>query len=135
MGKKILSVVAGLLVNALVVFLVETIGHFIFPHPEGYEKILELSKEEMKVMMDSLSTGNHLFMILGWTLGPFIGAVVASKILPNYWKTSSFVIGVIVALMLVLMNSMIPHPTWLITIGIILPVPLAYFGGKVFGEE
>jgi hypothetical protein len=135
MGKKILAVVVGLLVNAFVVFLVEMIGHLIISSPEGYERIIEFSLEERKEMMASLSMGAYLFLLAGWALGPFVGGMVASKILPDYWKTSSFVIGVMVALMLVLLNSTIPHPTWLITIGIVLPVPMAYFGGKMFGQE
>lgn len=135
MGKKILSVVAGLFVNALVVFLVEMIGHMIIPPPEGYERILELSIEEREAMMASLGTGSLAFMLVGWALGAFIGGAVASKILPSYWKTSSFAIGVIVALMVLILNFTIPHPTWLIMIGLALPVPMAYLGGKMFGEK
>ncbi|MGK0387637.1 MAG: MFS family permease [Maribacter sp.] len=135
MGNKILAVVVGLFVNALIVFLVETISHLIIPSPEGYERIMEFSLEERKAMMASLSIGAYLFLLIGWALGPFIGGMVASKILPDYWKTSSFVIGVMVALMLVLLNSTIPHPTWLITIGMVLPVPMSYLGGKIFGKE
>lgn len=134
MGKKILSVVAGLFMNALVVFLVETMGHFIIPPPEGYEKILELSVEDRGAMMASLSAGSFAFLLAGWALGPFIGGLLASKISPIYWKTSSFVIGVIVALMVLILNFTIPHPTWVIMIGLALPVPMAYLGGKMFGE-
>lgn len=135
MAKKILSVVAGLIVHTIFVFLLEMIGHLIFPHPEGMENIMNLPKEEMQVMMDSLDVGSFIIMVVGWGLGAMLGAAVASKILPSYWKTSSFVIGVIVALMVLLMTFAIPHPTWVVVVGLIIPIPMAYVGGKMFGTE
>ncbi len=135
MGKKIFAVVAGLIVNALAVAIIETIGHTIIPPPDGFDRILEMTREQQAELFSGLSVGSLLFNIVGWAVGPFLGALVAAKIMPEYWKNSSFVIGVVVALLVLLMTFQLPHPTWMVVVGLIVPVPMAYLGGKLLGKD
>lgn len=133
MIQKVLAVTMGLLMNALVVFLMGSLAHFVYPLPEELNTFVEVSEERILELRLGLSTGYYLFILVGWSLGPFLGAAVSSKILPEYWEKSSFNLGVVIALLVLWVTSQFPHPTWLVTLGLILPVPMAYLGGKLFG--
>ena len=135
MVQKILAVTMGLLLNALIVFLMESLGHFIYPLPSELNTFSEVSEERIIELRAGLKTGYYLFVLGGWSFGPFLGAALASKILPEYWEKSSFNIGVIVAILVLWITSQMPHPTWLVVLGLVLPVPMAYLGGKIFGGK
>lgn len=135
MGKKILAVVAGLLVNSVVVMIVQMIGHSISAPPEGMDKIFELDWDEKVALTAQLETIDYVFVLLSWAAGAFVAGMVASKIIPSYWKKSSFVIGVAIALTIIVLVYSIPHPTWVTVVGIVLSLPMAYLGAKIFGME
>jgi len=135
MGRKILANVIGIIASMVGVFIGHFTGHAISPPPEGFDKLAEMSWEEKEVLTSQMGSLDLMLVLAAWIFGAFVGGMVASKILPSFWKTSSLVVGLAVSLSVILNSYMIPTPMWLVTAGIILPIVVAYFGGKVFGSE
>ena len=124
MLRKILGVVAGVVAGALVVFAVEGIGHSIYPPPAGTDLH---DPEALKALMLTLPRGALLFVVLGWTLGAFAGGAVAGLI--GRGIVPALLTGAIQLLFGIMTMLMIPHPAWMMALGILLPVPCAWVGG------
>jgi hypothetical protein len=126
MIRKILGVVAGVVAGGLVVFAVEAVGHAVFPPPPGLDTS---DPETMKTMMQSLPVGALLCVVVAWVLGAFAGGAVAALVGRSLGP--ALVTGALQLLFGIVTMVMIPHPLWMIALGIVLPLPAAWAGGTL----
>lgn len=126
MLRKILAVVGGVVAGGVVVFAVEGVGHLLFPPPPGLDMS---SPEGMKAAIQSLPAGALLFVVLAWVLGAFAGGLVAALIARSVGP--ALVTGALQLLFGIVTMVMIPHPLWMIALGILLPLPSAWAGGQL----
>jgi hypothetical protein len=128
MGSKILAVVAGIVVAVLIVFVVETAGHEIWPTapPPGVDPH---DPEVLKAIMPSIPVGAKVAVIVGWVAGAFGGGFVAAKIARNA-RFAWIVGGIQLAFGAITMFS-IPHPLAMLIAGLLLPLPAAMLGGML----
>lgn len=130
MGKKILAGVVGVIGAFVLVWLVQKVGHTVYPPP------VDLDWEDadaVREFIGSLPTGAFLFVIASYFIGAFGGTFAACKIA----KSSRFVFALLVGgLMLVAtaMNLvMIPHPMWFSVLAIVAIIVAAWLGLKLSG--
>lgn len=69
-------------------------------------------------------------VVLGWLLGTYIGATVAARIAKDHVMACALAIGIVDVALTALNAVSIPHPTWALAMGLLLPVPLAWLAGK-----
>jgi hypothetical protein len=128
MGRKILAVIAGLVVGGLVVGGMEAVGHAIYPLPAGLNPEDALA---LKAYIATLPVGAFLMVFLSHVLGSLAGSAVATLASGR----SSLFPGVIVgALLLVggIINAvMIPHPLWFVIVDLALYLPVAYLSVRL----
>lgn len=105
---KFLGVVAGIVALAATVWIIEAIGHSLFPLPPG----TDLSdRAQLAGLMDKVPLGAKLAVVLAWFAGALDGAFVArlvSRWTPSAWIVVALGIAFGVATLL-----MIPHPLWM----------------------
>lgn len=119
--RMILGIVAGVVVGGLVVFLVESAGHAMFPPPVG----TDLSNPEaMKTLIASLPAGAIVMLLLGWFLGALAGAVTAKVIAKR--EMAAWIVGVIFVALTASNFIYIPHPVWMMAAGVALPLLAAW---------
>ncbi|MDA0683133.1 MAG: hypothetical protein O2797_03910 [Bacteroidetes bacterium] len=130
--KRLLSIIAGVVVGGIVVGIVESVGHLIWPPPPGLDIT---NPDDLARLMESIPAGALVFVVLGWTLGAIAGGFTAGKISedPTYLP-SIFAGGILMTLGIVTL-FMIPHPVWMWIMGIVLPVPCAWWGGRWAGVK
>lgn len=130
MLRKIMGVVAGVVAGGVVVFAVEAMGHWVYPPPPG----LDLSDPEgMKALIRTLPAGALLFVVFAWVLGAFAGGAVAGLI--GRSLVPALVTGSIQLLFGIMTMVMIPHPMWMLILGILLPIPSAWAGGALLSRS
>lgn len=115
MLKNIAAGFAGLIVAGLLVFLVEILGHTVYPPPADLNFA---NADAMSAYIDTLPIGALLFVAAAWFIGTLGGTVVACKI--GDAKPLIYA-GVVGGLMLVatLFNLVtIPHPLWFSILGV-----------------
>jgi hypothetical protein len=128
MIRTILAVIAGLMAMMLSVFVIESIGHIIFPPPAN----TDLSNPEvLKALMPSLPVMALVFVILAWAGGAFMGAVVSSRITLKHHQPIAIGIGLVMIALSIGTMLMIPHPLWMMVLGVALPVPIAWLGARI----
>jgi predicted ferric reductase len=127
MGKRILSVIAGIVTGVVTVFIFDTISQKLFPF--SAEGVDFKNPEAIKEFMSHTPMGFKIAMYLGWILSAFLAAFVASKISSENWKQSSIIIGSVLMFGAILNLISIPHPVWMWS-AILLYIPMAFLGGK-----
>lgn len=128
MVKSIMAVVAGILAGSIMVALVESLGHAVFPLPEGLQADLN-NPAAIKELMDSVPLGSKVAVLVAWALGALVSGMVAMAISGK--RTSARATGIFLLVAVILNLMMIPHPLWMMAIGVLLPVPASLAGSEL----
>lgn len=127
LARNILALLAGAIVAIVVIGLVQTAAHFLYPPPPG----LDYNNPEVlkKVMMEA-PVGALLMVLLSYFAGTFLGSWVAARLAADAPARQAYLIG---GMMLIsgLMNLFaIPHPLWFWIGSVAVFVAAAWLGGK-----
>ena len=109
MVRSVLGIVAGVFAGVLVIALVESLGHGIFPPPEG----LDLKDPgALQSVMSEIPFGAKLAVLIAWGLGVLVGALVSLRIGSNN-AINAWAVGIILFAFAVTTMLAIPHPVWM----------------------
>lgn len=109
MVRSILGIVAGIFAGVLVIALVESLGHGIFPPPEGVDL---KDPDALQSVMGQIPIGAKLAVLVAWGLGAFVGALVALRIGVGN-AIAAWIVGAILFAFAVSTMMVIPHPLWM----------------------
>lgn len=125
MLRKIGGVVAGLVAAFATIFLVQMVGHTLFPvsgQPDLSDPVAT------RAFMASLSAGALAFVALAWLLGATAGASVAARLSGERW--AAWVIAGVIALSSIANVAMFPHPLWMQIAGVAAPLIGGWIGAR-----
>ena len=116
---------AGVLVALAAIFIVEILGHQLYPMRE-----VDLRDgEAVAALIASLPTGAFLFVIAAWLAGAFGGGLVAAWSGQRVW--AAWLVGALVAVAAIANVFMFPHPAWMQLAAVIAPAVGAAVAGHV----
>ncbi len=115
MARKIVAIVAGVVVAVVVLFAVESIGHAIFPPPENIDFN---DPQQLSDLLASIPIGALLFVPLAWFLGSLSGGVLAIMISREQALLMASIVAAFILAGAVATLMAIPHPLWLVITGI-----------------
>jgi hypothetical protein len=126
--RTTLGVVAGVLVGGLVVFAVEAVNSTFFPLPA------DVSVDDADAMARHLAEGGPVMLLgvlVGWALGSFIGAWLATVIAKSAGRAPAVAVAIFFMAGAVMTMLTIPHPVWFWIVGLAVFVPAALLGEKM----
>lgn len=126
MLKKILVIIAGVVTGTIIIFLVESLGHLIYPPPKGID-VHDI--EALKDMMKEIPLGALLFVLLAYALGSFCGGLISGLLSKSSKIINSIIVGAVLMTFGIINLLMIPHPFWFSIVSTLTYIPCAYFGG------
>ncbi|MDR6458713.1 uncharacterized protein YacL [Chryseobacterium vietnamense] len=115
MLRRILAVLAGLIVGSICITVVEKIGHALYPPPA---EAAAGDMEALKEYVDQAPFMALFFVIIAYALAAIVSGFTASKISNNGKSTSAVICGVIFLLMTIYMMISLPSPIWFWILGI-----------------
>lgn len=121
MLRTVLGLIAGIAVAALTIFLIEGAGHAIWPPPPETDLG---NPESIAALMDDIPTMAKVAVLTAWFLGALAGAVTALKITHVRWTAWATALAVILGGVVTMFQ--IPHPTWMMALGVVLPLLAAW---------
>lgn len=125
MGRNIGAGLAGVLVAMLSVWLVQTIGHAVYPPPAD----IDLNDiEAMKAYVAGLPIGALLFVVASYFIGTTVGTCVACAIGTMLPRIYALLVGCLMLVATTMNVMMIPHPTWFIVAAVVAIVIGAWLG-------
>ena len=128
MLRTLFAIVSGLFAMMIVITTVEIVNaKYLFPPPPG----LDLTNAEtIANFASTMPTGALAIVLLGWLLGVLVGASVAAWIATRHRMACALAIGAVDVVLTAANAVSIPHPTWVMAAGILLPIPLAWLAAK-----
>lgn len=104
------AIVAGVVVAFVTVMLIDMLGHFVFPPPEG----LDFSDPDaIRPYLATLPVGAYLFILASSVVAAFVGTLLACYIGRGNPVLFGGVVGGIVLAATIANFIAIPHPLWL----------------------
>lgn len=126
--KNILAVILGWVAGSIVNMGLIKSGHKLLP----IEGIDPNNMDALVAVMPNLSFEYFIFPFLAHALGTLVGATVASWMAFNNKMKFALAIGILFLIGGIMVNYMIPGPTWFAVTDIVLAyIPMAYIGGKI----
>ena len=126
--KNILAVILGWIGGSIVNMSLIQIGHKLFP----IEGVDPTNMEALAEIMPSLDFDFFIFPFLAHALGTLVGAAIAAMIAANRKMTFALAIGGFFLIGGILVNYMLPGPTWFAVTDILFAyIPMAWIGGKI----
>lgn len=117
MGRRILAVVGGLLAGSICIWLMEALGHFLYPLPAGVEPT---NVEAFKAYVSTLPFAALLLVLVGYSLGAVVSGFISTKIANDGKNRYAIICGVFFLLATVYNMIMLPTPVWFWVLGILL---------------
>lgn len=128
MGRTILGAVVGLAAAMATMLLIEGLATMLFPPPPG----LDLNNEaDLAKLVAAATPAMKAMVVFGWLLASFIGGWVAAKISRAHRVGAALAVGVAVVLGVIANAAMLPHPLWMTVLGVLLPIPLAWWAARI----
>ncbi len=115
MGKNIAAGVAGVVVAFALVWVVEKVGHAVYPPPPDLNFA---DPDAMRAYIQTLPVGALLFVAAAWFAGAAGGTCAACAIGTASPRIFAAIVGGLVLVATVINLVMIPHPTWFAILGV-----------------
>ena len=126
--KNILALVTGWIGGSIINMGLIKAGHRLFP----IEGVDPNDMEALAAVMPTLGAEYFIFPFLGHAVGTLVGAVIAAWIAATYKMKFAMGIGLLFLLGGVMINYILPGPTWFAVVDIALAyIPMAWIGGKI----
>jgi len=115
MIRQFLAVIAGIIVGSLGIWLMERLGHSLYPFPADL-KVDDI--EGFKAYVENLPFMGKFIVILGYTLGGLLSGFVATKVANNNKPVAAIVCGAIFLFFTIYNMTVLPTPIWFWILGI-----------------
>ena len=124
--RNILAVVLGWFAGSIVNMALVQLGYYIYPIPN----IDTNNLEALANVMPSLSSQHFIFPFLAHAVGTLVGAFITALIVLKYKVRFALVIGTLFFIGGIIVNMMLPAPTWFKAVDLLLAyMPMAFAGG------
>lgn len=130
MLRNILAGIAGVIAGGLAVFALETLGHIIFPLPEGVE-IDPMDMESVRAAASQIPAINKLAVVIAWFGGAVVAGWVASLVTQSGKLLVPLICGGILMLAGLANLISIPSPIWMWVLGLAAFLPGAWLGARL----
>lgn len=111
------------------IFVVEAIGHKIYPVPGETVN----TKEALRRFIKTLPIGALLTVELGYVIGSVSGGFVIGKMAVSNATQLAIGLGGLLTLFGIQNLVMIPHPTWFAVLTSVTYIPGTYVGARLSG--
>ena len=126
--RNILALIVGWIGGSIINMVLIKIGHTVIP----IAGIDPSDMDAFAAIMPTLTFEYFIFPFLAHALGTFVGAVITGWIAISHKMKYSLGIGVLFLLGGIMVNYMLPGPTWFTVTDIIFAyIPMAWLGGKL----
>lgn len=114
--RKVLAVLAGILTGMIAISLVQMLGHYLYPEPEG------LDTNDLNQLAEYVKTAPFMalfFVVLSYAFGSLSSGFVSTKIANDGKQIYAIICGIVFLILSIFMMSSLPTPIWFWILGIL----------------
>ncbi len=116
MIRNVAAALAGLVTAFLLIYLIELLGHTIYPPPPGLDKT---DAEAIRAYISTLPVLPLLFPMFAYFIGTFAGTLLAATIGDLRPFIFAAIVGLFVLAGTIANLIVIPHPLWFAIIALV----------------
>jgi hypothetical protein len=120
------SSILGVLSCVIIVYLIESVGHFLYPLSSPLNSNLDNDILILKTYVKDAIFVVMLFPLCSYVLGAFVGGFIANhfskKMIPSLY------VGLCLLALILIALKIIPHPKWYVFTSCFIPIPSALLG-------
>lgn len=128
MLRKVIGVIAGLVVAMFIITIVESLNAKFFPLPKGMDVS---DREAMQAYISSLPSVTFLIVLSGYLLGSFFCGLIIRLISKSNDNTSALLAGIGLTTVGIVNFFSFEHPWWVIIVGLLIFIPATLFGFNI----
>lgn len=131
MFRTLAGLALGVVVASTVVYGVDFLGHVVYPLPA------DLNYDDMDAVrrfVNSQSMGARAFVLAAFLAGGFAGSFAAGWVTGPGHPVATMLPAVLVAVGVLAMHRMAPHPLWMVAIGVGGALVLGWAGAGLGGR-
>ena len=133
MFRSFFAVISGLFAMMIVITFTQIANvKLLYPPPAGLDFN---DKAAVAAYAQTMPWQAMAVVVIGWLLGTYIGATVAARISKDHVMACALVIGIVDVVLTAIHALSIPHPTWALAMGLLLPIPLAWLAGRQAAQK
>ncbi len=129
--RTAIGLIVGIVAGFVTVYLLEMLGHSIYPPPRGIDMT---DMDALRDVMATMPAGALVIVLLAWILATLIGGTLAGWIARTRQKLLAGVVGGLILAGAVANMVLLPHPVWFVVAAIVL-VPLATWIAGLLGTR
>ncbi|RNA62066.1 hypothetical protein D1631_09035 [Chryseobacterium nematophagum] len=114
MIRKILAVVGGIMAASVCIWMMESIGHALYP----LSKDTANDVDAFKKYVETLPFMALLLVILGYALGAFVAGFISTKIAKDGKNVYAIICGIFFLLATIYNMVVLPTPIWFWMLGV-----------------
>ena len=126
MRRSAVSVVCGIAVAFVIVFVVDMIVHFMYGPKE-----LPTDPAALKEMIANMPVNAYLLLLMGWTLAAFVGSFTASRIAVWGRFYHGLLVGDVILIATAINLFMTPHPILFSIISLVAVIAARLAGAQM----
>ena len=127
MIRSTLAVMAGMTTALAVMLGFEMVGTWMFPMPAG----AVAPDASLAEVVSHAPAGKLAWVLAGWLAGALCGGWSSARLMRSHHAGMATAIGVMIVIGVMLNAWMLPHPWWMLLPGVLGPVPMARWGGRL----
>jgi hypothetical protein len=128
MVRKILAVLIGGVVTVVLLSLIGSLGHQIYPVPQGLDASDRVAMAEYFNTLPLLAFG---FVLASWAIGTIVGVWVACLVAGENIYLIAGVIGALILAGSIMKLVAIPYPWWFSISGVLLVVLMTFTAARL----
>ena len=130
--RNIIAAVLGTAVAFGIVSISDSIAGRLFQLPAGLDtNNPALMKSAMEAAIAQAPLSAVLTMVAGYFIAALVGAFIAKKIADEKSTRPPLMVGILVLAATILNFTMLHHPTLMVVLGVLAPMPGALLGARV----
>lgn len=115
-ARRSIALVVGATVASTLIAAVDALGHAVYPVPAG----LDLANlQQLERHLQAQPVGALLCVAASWAVGAFAGGLSAALVAGSYPRLFAGLIGGLVLAATVVNLLTVPHPAWVIAVGVV----------------
>lgn len=115
----------GAVVMVATVAGLQMLGHWVWPQ----SAIDAGDRAAFAAQMENVPLAAKLWLLVVYATAVEVGTIAAVLLQRPRWRGLAMALGLLMMALIALNFAMLPHPWWMVVIGLVLPLPVAMMAG------
>lgn len=126
MLRTVFAFLLGVVAMVATVAGLQMVGQWLWPPPTGVDPT---KPEQLATLVEQMPLAAKVWVLVAYATAVEVGTIVAVLVQRPRWRGLAMSIGVLMMALCALNFWMLPHPLWMVVVGLLVPLPVAMMAG------